>query len=139
MKYRDQLEQKLIEMQENYEKQIAENSEIMRDINELKEAYESVIKKPENMEFGEAIKALKDGKKVAREGWHGKDMFLMYVDFTTNPEKTRGIFLNHYRLMPTIYIAVSEHEIYPWNASQADILSDDWIVIGDKPDLYLHP
>ena len=28
------------------------------------------------MDFGQAIKALKDGKKVARKGWNGKGMFL---------------------------------------------------------------
>ena len=30
----------------------------------------------ENLNFGDAIKALKEGKKVARHGWNGKGMFL---------------------------------------------------------------
>lgn len=29
-----------------------------------------------NLDFGAAIKALKDGKKVCREGWNGKGMYL---------------------------------------------------------------
>jgi hypothetical protein len=28
------------------------------------------------MDFGKALEELKDGKKVAREGWNGKDMFI---------------------------------------------------------------
>ena len=28
------------------------------------------------MNFGKAIEALKDGKKVTRSGWNGKGMFL---------------------------------------------------------------
>ena len=28
------------------------------------------------MDFGDAIRALKDGKRVAREGWNGKGMWL---------------------------------------------------------------
>ena len=28
------------------------------------------------MNFGKAIEALKEGKKVARNGWNGKNMFL---------------------------------------------------------------
>ena len=31
------------------------------------------------MNFGQAIEALKNGKKVARVGWNGKGMFLYYV------------------------------------------------------------
>ena len=30
----------------------------------------------ENLNFGDAIKALKEGKKVARKGWNGKNMYL---------------------------------------------------------------
>jgi hypothetical protein len=30
----------------------------------------------ENQNFGEAIEALKEGKRVARQGWNGKGMFI---------------------------------------------------------------
>ena len=29
------------------------------------------------MDFGQAIKSLKEGNKVARSGWNGKSMFLL--------------------------------------------------------------
>ena len=32
------------------------------------------------MDFGEAIKALKEGKKVARKGWNGNGMYLYLAD-----------------------------------------------------------
>ena len=32
------------------------------------------------MDFGEAIKALKEGKRVARSGWNGKEMYLYLAD-----------------------------------------------------------
>ena len=31
------------------------------------------------MDFGTAIDAMKDERKVARKGWNGKGMFLYYV------------------------------------------------------------
>ena len=31
------------------------------------------------MDFGDAVRALKDGKRVARKGWNGKGMFLYFV------------------------------------------------------------
>ena len=30
------------------------------------------------MNFGEALEALKGGKKVARAGWNGRGMFVVY-------------------------------------------------------------
>ena len=32
------------------------------------------------MNFGKAIKALKEGKRVARSGWNGKEMYLYLAD-----------------------------------------------------------
>ncbi len=32
-----------------------------------------------NLKFGDAIEALKQGRKVAREGWNGKGMFLFLL------------------------------------------------------------
>ena len=32
-----------------------------------------------NMTFGQAIEALKNGKSVARKGWNGKGMFLYLI------------------------------------------------------------
>ena len=37
--------------------------------------------------FGEALEALKQGKKVAREGWNGKGMFLYLVSEGKYPVK----------------------------------------------------
>ena len=31
------------------------------------------------MNFGEAIEAMKDGKKVARKGWNGKGMWIVLM------------------------------------------------------------
>ena len=38
-----------------------------------------------SMNFGEAIQALKTGKKVARCGWNGKGMFAYYVPANSYP------------------------------------------------------
>lgn len=41
------------------------------------------------MDFGEAIKALKAGERVARSGWNGKGMFLYYVPANKYPAQTK--------------------------------------------------
>ena len=77
--------------------------------------------------FGEAIKYIKRGMKVARKGWNGKGMFLEYVDpymnrqfqlIETNPA---GTFL------PWIGIKTADNGFVPWIASQTDMLAEDWV------------
>lgn len=84
----------------------------------------------EKMNFGDAIAALKEGKKVARNGWNGKGQFLTlgksftYVDcdgLSEAKHQTSGSFAIVFH--GTIGVQVG------WLASQADMLSDDWLVV----------
>ena len=46
------------------------------------------------MNFGQALEALKEGKRVARTGWNGKGMFLFLVagsNFVVNREPLLSI------------------------------------------------
>lgn len=82
------------------------------------------------MDFGAALKALKEGKRVARKGWNGVGMWLTLQ---------RPDMFSHMTL-PYIYIEYPKnpkHHAYPdgsrcpWIASQTDMLSEDWFVIED--------
>jgi hypothetical protein len=42
-----------------------------------KEAFEKAYRKIDNLTFGLAIEALKQGKKITRSGWNGKGMFFI--------------------------------------------------------------
>ena len=76
--------------------------------------------------FGIAITMLKIGRRVCRDGWHGKDMWLALQVPDANSKMT----------LPYIYIEYPVgHPAYPdgcrvpWLASQTDMLSDDWWVL----------
>ena len=81
------------------------------------------------LKFGEAIEAMKAGKKVARAGWNGKGMWLGLVKDTwaINFEVDNDIqkFENH----PYIVMKTVDEKIVPWLASQTDMLAEDWTVI----------
>jgi hypothetical protein len=85
------------------------------------------------MNFGNAILALKSGKRVARSGWNGKGMFLILVP-STKPVITEGspyFEMAQLRgkavIAPHIDMYTAAGEMQPgWLASQADILSEDW-------------
>lgn len=70
------------------------------------------------MNFGEAIAALKDGKKVARHGWNGKNM---YLELQVPDEHSK-------MSLPYIYMYTADQNLVPWLASQTDMLSEDWII-----------
>lgn len=86
------------------------------------------------MDFGGALEAMKEGYKVAREGWNGKGMFLFLVrgsTFLVNRPPLLGIYPEgttiHYR--PHIDMKTANGEIVPWVASQSDLLEDDWAIV----------
>lgn len=94
--------------------------------------------------FGGAIEALKDGKRVAREGWNGKGMWLVLVPGTAKAqlragtpyyEALYGELLNpECEILPHIDMwttnAHGRRAMLPgWLASQTDMLAEDWVVV----------
>ncbi|MGW8324111.1 MAG: DUF2829 domain-containing protein [Desulfobacterales bacterium] len=97
--------------------------------------------KGDSMNFGEAIQALKDGKKVQRKGWNGKDMFIVLMsELNLPPYNTQGTERKvndrtakwigestPLESQPYIAMFTAQKKWQPgWLASQADMLSDDW-------------
>ena len=81
------------------------------------------------MNFGQAIEEMKDGEKVARDGWNGKGIFIALQTPDENSKMTS----------PYIYIDTTglktdnpdaPKSLVPWLASQTDMLTDDWGVIA---------
>lgn len=81
--------------------------------------------------FGWAIERLKDGAKVARMGWNGKNMFLFLVagsQFKVNRAPLLGIYPEGTEInyCPHIDMKTADNKIVPWLASQTDMLAEDW-------------
>ena len=86
------------------------------------------------MNFGEAIEALKLGKKVCRKGWNGKGMFIYLVSAGSYPVKMDAAKSiadenGNVNYGPYVALKAANGSVYPWNASQADMLSNDWEVV----------
>jgi hypothetical protein len=92
------------------------------------------MNEPPTMTFGQAIEALKRGERVAREGWNGKGMFLFLVNgstFTVNREPLLSILGEGTEVQYHAHIDMKTAQGYvvPWLASQADMLSEDWVKV----------
>ncbi len=95
------------------------------------------------MDFGEALKALKEGRKVARKGWNGRGMYIYLTDGREIPERewierTPAQETNltermngKVTILPHIDMVSAHGErVIGWLASQTDMLSDDWEIIN---------
>jgi hypothetical protein len=80
-----------------------------------------------NMNFGEAITALKNGHRVAREGWNGKGMWLALEPGVEAAPNTTPQLLSR---RPYIQMKDATDQLVPWLASQTDMLAEDWGVVG---------
>lgn len=92
------------------------------------------------MNFGEAIEALKQGKKVTRKGWNGKKMFLYYVpsgryDAMTDAAKTIADKDGKVDYGPYIAMKTAQGNVVPWLASQTDMLGEDWMIVGQSKEV----
>lgn len=91
------------------------------------------------MNFGEAIEALKEGKKVTRKGWNGKGMFLwlkpaakVKAEWCKDPMLKELAEANGGEIdaLGTICMFTADKQILSgWLASQIDMLSEDWHLV----------
>ena len=78
------------------------------------------------MNIGQAVEALKEGKKVARSGWNGKEMYLELQRPDAHSKMER----------PYVYIkppygsdGYESGGLVPWICSQTDLLGEDWMIV----------
>ena len=87
--------------------------------------------------FGEAIRRLKAGKKVARKGWNGKGMFVVYQKgypngIPCNKQTAEAWGINEGDLFvcnPYFQIRCVDGSHSMWVPSINDCLAEDWVVV----------
>lgn len=90
---------------------------------------DSAKTKTENMSFGEAMEAVKNGKKIARRGWNGKGQYVFLIE---GMELTEFIAKNKLGDFATGVLAIkTSNDVTQvgWLASQTDMLSSDWYIV----------
>lgn len=97
----------------------------------------------EFVSFGEAVRALKEGKRVARNGWNHKGLFVfMQVPseiglesvpkMQSLPQSVKDEFIRrsgdirYHNQMALVY---PDNSISGWSPSGTDALSEDWIIL----------
>lgn len=85
--------------------------------------------------FNDALIWLKRGKRLARRGWNGKNMFVYLINETTDIE-----FENEYdgfeldaKIQP-YFLLISADVANTWVPSVSDILANDWYDVNQVPE-----
>lgn len=102
------------------------------------------------MKFGEAVEALKAGKRIARTGWNGKGMFIfmqvpsvIHKDVVPKmqslPQTVKNYFQKTFdnpneQITTITYsnqmaIVQASNLINGWAPSSSDTLAEDWVVL----------
>ena len=116
----------------------APNSEDLPAVSAVNQAVDSQEHlQPPTMDFGYAVKMMKEGKRVSRIGWNGKGMFLSLVkgrntDYHVNSEVfgtgNDGNSQDQLPVLDAIYMKTADNKLVPWLASQTDVLAEDWVI-----------
>lgn len=80
--------------------------------------------------FSKALDALKEGKRVAREGWNGKGMYITKQFCTFYPENLEDYDEGSSEPLGDVLIMYNAQGTFNvWLASQTDVLAEDWVVL----------
>lgn len=87
----------------------------------------------EGLSFGEAVELAKQGKRIARKGWNGANMFAYIVEGDSYPAKMeaiKGVFEKDnvpYRSYWALKTA--QDDVATWTPSGSDTLANDWLIV----------
>ena len=89
------------------------------------------------LSFSEALRRLRRGNRIARSGWNGKGMFVVYqkgypegIEINENTQEALGLPSGTLcRFRPYLLMKTAQDDYVPWVASQSDILAEDWELV----------
>ena len=103
-----------------------------------KEQFEEAYREfTEGMSFGAAVHLLKQGYKVARKGWNGKGMFVVYQKgypegIPCNKQTAEAWGMNEgdlFKCNPYLQIKQVNGSHSMWVPSIGDVLAEDWVIV----------
>lgn len=101
-------------------------------------AFEDAYRKSGEMTFGHAIELLKIGCRMARKGWNGKGMFVVYQKgypngIPCNKQTAEAWGMQEgelFKCNPYLQIKCVNGSHSMWVPSINDVLAEDWEVVG---------
>jgi hypothetical protein len=102
-----------------------------------KDVFENAYRHMAGLTFGLAVEAVKKGHKIARKGWNGKGMFVVYQKgypqgIPSNKQTADAWGMNEgdlFKCEPYLQIQMVNGSHSMWVPSINDVLAEDWEVV----------
>lgn len=102
----------------------------------IQDRYNQLLKKEkaenESFDFGIAINLLKEGRRVQRKGWNGKNQYIELatnISYKNNEDETINAEHEAIGNRTIAFVGTSGVQL-GWLASQADMLANDWQIVN---------
>lgn len=95
------------------------------------EEFEKICRSTEDMTFGDALVALKNGERVARKGWNGKNQYVELaccISYVNREQLIVNVDHKNIGNKALAFVGTSGVQL-GWLASQADMLAEDWYIV----------
>ena len=93
--------------------------------------FEKICRSTEDMTFGDALVALKQGERVARKGWNGKNQYVELaccISYVNSEQLIVNVDHKNIGNKALAFVGTSGVQL-GWLASQADMLAEDWYIV----------
>lgn len=105
-----------------------------------KKQFEEAYRTINNLTFGLAIEAVKKGSKIARKGWNGKNMFVVYQKgypdgISSNKQTAEAWGINEgdlFIVRPYLQLKTADGSHAMWSPSTSDCLAEDWKIVEEE-------
>ena len=102
-----------------------------------KDVFNRAYRQTTGMSFGLAIEAMKRGFKVARAGWNGKNMFVVYQKgypqgIPCNSQTAKAFGMQEgdlFKCRPYLQLRCADGSHQMWQPSVSDCIEEDWTVV----------
>jgi len=78
------------------------------------------------MNFSSALAFLKNGNKVAREGWNANNQFVFLHEPPVPATLIDGKVCENF---PYFQLKNAQDKLFPWVPSTGDLLAEDWVLV----------
>ena len=98
-----------------------------------KQVFEEAYRLTDGLSFGLAIEAAKKGMKIARRGWNGKNQYVELAERISYENAAHEVINAKHEAIGNkalAFVGTSGVQL-GWLASQADMLADDWVIVGE--------
>lgn len=96
------------------------------------------IRKAEYVNFEHALVALRNQKRLTRQGWNAAGQYVMFqkgypngININQNTADASGLNVGTMCIFEPYFMAhTADGHFVPWLPSTSDLLAEDWLILG---------